>query len=109
VNRISSAIATQCLFSQSSSIPKSLEGQNLKHVLAESSATVKDAALSQFPRRHERRDFMGYALRTHRFRYVEWQSRNSGEIEACERYDHTHDLEIHGAGEIETSSLTKPL
>jgi arylsulfatase A-like enzyme len=34
---------------------------------------------------------MGYALRTDRFRYVEWQDDTTGEVRARELYDHAND------------------
>ena len=45
-------------------IPKTLEGKSLAPLLTDASAKVKDAAFSQFPRNHEGRDYMGYAMRT---------------------------------------------
>jgi len=34
---------------------------------------------------------MGYAMKTDRYRYVEWRRRTSGEILARELYDHRND------------------
>ncbi len=48
----------------------------------------KSAAFSQFPRGDE---VMGRAIRTDRFRYVEW-IRPDGEIAARELYDHQSDV-----------------
>ena len=42
-------------------------------------------------RKHEGRDYMGYAMRTDRYRYVEWLDARSGEISARELYDHAND------------------
>ena len=56
-------------------MPTFLEGISLKPILDDTSAQVKDAAFSQFPRRHEGREHMGYAMRTDRYRYVEWLDR----------------------------------
>jgi iduronate 2-sulfatase len=72
-------------------VPKPLEGVSLKPLLDGSAAKVKDAAFSQFPRQHEGRDYMGYAMRTDRYRYVEWLDAGSGEIAARELYDHADD------------------
>jgi len=73
------------------SIPKSLAGRSLAPLLADPASSVKDAAFSQFPRRHEGRDFMGYAMRTTRYRYVEWLDATTGKLVARELYDHTID------------------
>jgi arylsulfatase A-like enzyme len=34
---------------------------------------------------------MGYAVRTDRYRYVEWRKRGSKDVVARELYDHTND------------------
>lgn len=72
-------------------VPASLEGKSLVPLLAEKSPEVKKAAFSQFPRKHEGRDYMGYAMRTDRHRYVEWFDATSGAIVARELYDHQDD------------------
>jgi hypothetical protein len=36
---------------------------------------------------------MGYAMRTDRYRYVEWRDRHSGRLRARELYDHSVDDE----------------
>ncbi len=74
-------------------IPAQLQGKSLKPLLEDSNLSVKDAAFSQFPRKHEGKDYMGYAMRTNRYRYVEWLDAVSGEIVAKELYDHTSDPE----------------
>ena len=72
-------------------VPKTLEGVSLKPLLHGTAATVKDAAFSQFPRKHEGRDYMGYAMRTERYRYIEWLDKETGETIARELYDHETD------------------
>ncbi|MCB9920663.1 MAG: sulfatase [Planctomycetaceae bacterium] len=72
-------------------IPESLEGISLKPLLDDASAQVKDAAFSQFPRLHELRNHMGYAVRTDRFRYIEWRDRTTHELVEMELYDHAND------------------
>ena len=59
--------------------------------MTDASAKVKDAAFSQFPRKHEGRDYMGYAMRTDRYRYVEWLDAVSGDVVFWELYDHQND------------------
>jgi arylsulfatase A-like enzyme len=72
-------------------VPQSLEGASLKPLLDGSAAKVKDAAFSQFPRKLDGRDYMGYAMRTERYRYVEWLDAMSGEVTDRELYDHAND------------------
>jgi hypothetical protein len=74
-------------------IPKNLAGKSLAPFLADVSAPGKDAAFSQFPRKQEGRDFMGYAMRTDRYRYVEWLDALTGKIFARELYDHSNDAD----------------
>jgi arylsulfatase A-like enzyme len=72
-------------------IRNSLEGISLKPLLDGSQNKVKDVAISQFPRKHDGRDYMGYAMRSDRYRYVEWIDAKSGAIEFRELYDHVQD------------------
>ena len=72
-------------------IPDALEGTSLLPILKAESPGVKDAAFSQFPRTHGGREFMGCAIRTDRYRYVEWRDLNTGSIEERELYDHEVD------------------
>ena len=74
-------------------LPKQLEGVSLAPLLRGTVDQVKDAAFSQFPRKHAGRDYMGYAMRTERYRYVEWWDRATGKIAARELYDHESDAE----------------
>ncbi len=73
--------------------PTALEGKSLAPLLTGTATKVKEAAFSQFPRRHQGRDYMGYAMRTDRYRYVEWQLRGTTEIAERELYDHANDPE----------------
>ena len=74
-----------------------LEGISLAPLMSNPNRAWKKAAFSQFPRdRTGRRhrgagDVMGYALRTDRFRYVEWREGRSGPVLARELYDHRAD------------------
>lgn len=72
-------------------VPKFLEGKSLVPLLNGSTAKVEDAAFSQFPRKQAGRDYMGYAMRNERYRYVEWLDARTGEITARELYDHDTD------------------
>ncbi len=72
-------------------IPESLDGVTLTPLLESTAEKVKDVAISQYPRHHEGREHMGYAMRTDRYRYVEWIDAQSGDITARELYDHSTD------------------
>lgn len=71
--------------------PANLAGRSLAPLLAGAATQVKEAAFSQFPRKHEGRDHMGYAMRTDRHRYVEWLDATDGRVVARELYDHAVD------------------
>jgi arylsulfatase A-like enzyme len=72
---------------------KHVEGDSVVPLLNDPSASVKDAAFSQFRRRVGKKDLMGYAMRTDRYRYVEWIDRRTGKAVARELYDHEDDPE----------------
>lgn len=72
-------------------VPTGLAGKSLVPLLTGAATTVKDAAFSQFPRKHEGHDYMGYAMRTERYRYIEWLDAVSGKVVAQELYDHQTD------------------
>jgi arylsulfatase A-like enzyme len=68
-------------------IPEHCEGTSFAPLLADPDQPWKRAAFSQYPRRN----VMGYTVRTDRYRYTEWQQRDTGEILARELYDHESD------------------
>jgi iduronate 2-sulfatase len=74
-------------------LPKGLEGVSLVPLLADPACTVKDAAFSQFGRRHGGARYMGYAVRTYRYRYVEWVDLRTAKTAAVELYDEARDPE----------------
>lgn len=69
------------------SLPKHLEGASFAPLLDTPDRPWKSAAFSQYPRGG---GIMGYAMRTGRYRYVEWRARN-GSVTATELYDHQTD------------------
>ena len=77
--------------------PQGVEGISLKPLLKNPEQAWKRAVFSQYPRarngsRHRGHGaVMGYALRTHRYRYVEWRDWKSKEVVARELYDHRSD------------------
>lgn len=69
--------------------PAFVEGTSLVPVLRNTDARVHQAAVSQYYRRHEGDEFIGYALRTDKYRYVEWRDFATGKVTAVELYDHS--------------------
>jgi len=63
-------------------------GRSLVPVLRDPQVEVREAARSQFPRFQTQ---IGRALRTVRYRYVEWTDRTSGAVVARELNDHRDD------------------
>lgn len=80
-------------------IPKHLQGKSMKPILLNSNKKTKDAAFSQFllgrfPPKPNVPERMGYAIRTDRFRYVEWyewKNDSRGKLLANELFDHQID------------------
>jgi len=64
-----------------------LEGTSFVPLIKDPKRPWKTAAFSQYPRGN----LMGYAMRTDRYRYVEWVDRAGGKVEGRELYDHRND------------------
>lgn len=71
--------------------PEFVDGTSLMPCLLDTQQQVNDAAFSQYYRRHEGREYMGYAIRSATHRLVEWREFSSGEVTAVELYDHHRD------------------
>ena len=77
--------------------PAELEGVSLRPLIANPQLPGRKAAFSQFPRafvksRHKGHgDVMGYAVRTDRYRYVEWREWETKKILDRELYDEVDD------------------
>ena len=72
-------------------VPAHAEGTSMVPLLTQPHQPWKPAAFSQFRRQDGSVPLMGYAMRTERFRYVEWQDRRTRKIVATELYDHSND------------------
>ena len=70
-------------------LPDHLEGRSFVPVMQDPQRSWKRAAFSQYPRGK----VMGYTMRTNRFRYTEWQDRQTGEVLDRELYDHDRDAQ----------------
>ena len=74
-----------------------LEGTSLLPIIENPTSSVKLVSISQYPRRYNKQDVMGYAYRDHRYRYVEWiqkrfrQGEKTGPIILQELYDYDKD------------------
>jgi iduronate 2-sulfatase len=73
--------------------PEGVEGYSFASLLDDPKKTWKKAAMSQYPRNAGKDvgQLMGYAVRTDRYRYVEWKKDATGEVVARELYDHEKD------------------
>lgn len=79
--------------------PDVLEGTSLAPILEDPSTSVKDFAVSQYPRGNGKKEVMGYSFRDERYRYTRWApSSDPAAIESEELYDYTTDP-------LETKSL----
>ncbi len=77
-------------------LPKAdgLEGISMRPLIDEPNRIWKKAAFSQFPRpiyTREELKYMGYSIRTDKYRYTEWQEIETKKIVARELYSHIHD------------------
>ncbi len=72
-------------------IPEGLEGVSMSPLLDDPNRPWKKAAFSQYLRVKEENEYMGYSARTDRYRYTEWQERETGRVAARELYDHEND------------------
>ncbi len=70
-------------------VPDHCEGSSFAPLLEDPGRAWKPAAFSQYPRKGGK--VMGYTMRTDRWRYTEWQDRETGEALARELYDHAAD------------------
>jgi len=72
--------------------PEGVEGHSFAPLLDDAKKAWKTAAFSQYPRGgKDTGPLMGYAVRTDRYRYVEWRKRDGTGVVARELYDHQTD------------------
>lgn len=69
-------------------IPKFVQGTSLVPNLKDVNVKVNPAAFSQYYRRWEGKEYMGYAMRTETYRFVEWRDFSTGKPTALELFDH---------------------
>ena len=68
--------------------PDFVQGTSLIPLLKNPSATPNRVAHSQYYRKHNGVEYMGYAMRTDTHRFVEWREFGTGVMTARELYDH---------------------
>jgi iduronate 2-sulfatase len=82
-------------------VPSSLEGRSFLPLFKKPNRKWKTAVFSQYPRsfegnRHSRHgDVMGYAIRTNKYRFVQWQNWRTKDVVARELYsliDDPHEM-----------------
>ena len=74
--------------------PAGLDGVSLRPILDDPAATVREVAVSQYPRAGREtggRRLMGYSVRDPRWRFTAWRDRDDGTIVARELYDEQDD------------------
>ncbi len=68
--------------------PDFVEGSSLLPLLNNPAAKADRIAHSQYYRKHDGIEYMGYAMRTDEHRFVEWRDFGTGEVTARELYEH---------------------
>jgi arylsulfatase A-like enzyme len=88
-------------------VPGHLEGTSVVPLLNDPELSWKSAAFSQYPRW----DVMGHAMRTERYRYIEWVDFKTNKVKARELYDHKIDPSENNniADDPEYSKIVKKL
>ncbi len=72
-------------------IPTGLGGGSLKNFIENPAAPATDVAISQYPKKTEEVQVMGYSIRNDRYRATFWRERNGAKIIATELYDEQND------------------
>jgi iduronate 2-sulfatase len=97
-------------------IPESLEGTSAVPLFENPDRSWKKAAFSQFLREGiwiapDGIEYMGYSIRTEKYRYTEWVNWESKELAAIELYNHTIDTNDNTniAGNEENKAIIKEL
>ena len=71
--------------------PDFVDGNSLLPTLQDTTVATQDAAYSQYYRNFEGGEYMGYAIRTDSYRFIQWRDFGSGAVTDCELYDHRTD------------------
>ena len=71
--------------------PDFAQGKSLLPLLKNPASKINRVAHSQYYRRHNGAEYMGYAMRSTSHRFVEWRNFGTGNVTARELYDHRND------------------
>lgn len=88
--------------------PSHLEGTSFAPLLSDAARSWKSAVFSQYPRERNF-EVMGYSMRTDRYRYTEWQNRETKEPLARELYDLQQDPEANANVAEQSTELVKKM
>ncbi len=88
-------------------VPVDFEGESLRQAIENPEQKIREGALSQYPRKQ----YMGYTLRTSRYRYTKWVDKTTKAHYTAELYDyHADPLEtINQAGKVEYMQIKNRL
>ncbi|QDT12657.1 sulfatase-like hydrolase/transferase [Planctomycetes bacterium K23_9] len=73
-------------------VPEFVDGKSLVPLLQGVNEPVREAAMSQYYRRFDGREYMGYSMRTDKYRFIEWRDFETGSVTDRELYDHRQGL-----------------
>lgn len=73
------------------SVPQEVQGKSLLPILTKKSTRIREVAMSQYPRDA----FMGYTVRSDRYRYTEWVKKSAVEKSAKFPQKSSPDLELY--------------
>ena len=82
--------------------PDFVDGRSLVPILNDSAAKVHDDVMSQYYRRLDGRQYMGYSMRTNDYRMVEWRDFETGSVTDRELYDH-RESDVESVNIIDTA------
>ncbi|MEZ6017752.1 MAG: sulfatase [Planctomycetota bacterium] len=86
--------------------PGFVEGASLAPILDDTEHKVRNAAVSQYYRKLNGLEYMGYSIRTDSHRMIEWRDFSTGEVTARELYDHrASSLETENIADSAPSAL----
>jgi iduronate 2-sulfatase len=91
-------------------IPDFVDGSSFVASLDDPTLKTLEPAFSQYYRKHDGAEYMGYAMRTDTHRFVEWREFATGEVTDRELYDHRRDpLESKNLVQVAAEDLLEEL
>lgn len=77
-------------------VPDFVEGKSLARLTEQPATKIHDQVMSQYYRKQNGQEYMGYSMRTDRYRFIEWRDFASGEVTDRELYDHSQIKAVGG-------------